>query len=62
MSASAIATLHLHMGDHQSFYQWMNRALDERDPCGLALNQEFLWTRARPEPQFEDPLRRVGPV
>lgn len=62
ISAPAIATLHLHLGDHAAFYRWMNRGLDERDPFALALHQEFLWNAARGEPQFQDLLRRVGLV
>jgi eukaryotic-like serine/threonine-protein kinase len=62
MSAPAVATLHLHLGDRPAFYRWMNRGIDERDPFALALRQEFLWNPARREPEFENLLRRVGLV
>lgn len=58
--APAIATLHLHLGDHDRFYQWLNRGLDARDPYALALGVENLWDPARHEPRYQDLLRRVG--
>jgi serine/threonine-protein kinase len=60
MSAPAVATLHLHLGDHAAFYQWMNRGIDERDPFALSLGGEFLWNSVRHEPEFQALLRRVG--
>lgn len=60
MSAPAIATLHLHLDDHASFYRWMHRGIDERDPFALSLKREPLWERARHEPEFFELLRRVG--
>ena len=60
MSAPAVATLHLHLGDHAAFYKWMNRGIDERDPFALSLGSEFLWDPARREPEFQNLLRRVG--
>ena len=60
MSAPAVATLHLHLGDHAEFYRWMNRGIDERDPFALSLGREFLWDPARHEPEFQELLRRVG--
>ena len=60
MSAPAVATLHLHLGDHAAFYRWMNRGIDERDPFALSLGSEFLWGPARHEPEFQNLLRRVG--
>jgi serine/threonine protein kinase len=62
MSAAAVATLHLHLGDHAVFYRWMNRGIDERDPFALSLGSEFLWDPARHEPEFQSLLRRVGLV
>ena len=60
MSAPAVATLHLHLGDHAAFYQWMNRGIDERDPFALSLGSEFLWDPARGDPRFQQLLQRVG--
>jgi serine/threonine-protein kinase len=58
--APAIATLHLHLGDHDSFYRWMHRAFDVRDPYALSLKVENLWDRARHEPRYRELLARVG--
>jgi tetratricopeptide (TPR) repeat protein len=60
VSAPAVATLHLHLGDHASFYYWMHRGIDERDAFALSLNREFLWNPARHEPAFRGLLERVG--
>jgi serine/threonine-protein kinase len=60
MSAPAIATLHLHLGDRDAFFKWMNRGIDERDPFALSLRQEFLWDQARNDAAYIDLLRRVG--
>jgi hypothetical protein len=58
--APAIATLHLHLGDHDSFYRWMHRAFDVRDPYALSLKVENLWDRARHEARYRELLARVG--
>ncbi len=58
--APAIATLHLHLGDHDAFYSWMHRGLDVRDPYTLALRVENLWDQARHEPRYRELLERVG--
>jgi eukaryotic-like serine/threonine-protein kinase len=60
MSAPAIATLHLHLGNHAAFYCWMNRGIDDRDPFALSLSRELLWDPARHEPEFQNLMRRVG--
>jgi tetratricopeptide (TPR) repeat protein len=60
VSPSAVATLHLHLGDHASFYRWMHRGIDERDPWVLALDREFLWDSARDDPAFRELRQRVG--
>jgi eukaryotic-like serine/threonine-protein kinase len=60
MSAPAVATLHLHLGNRDEFYRWINRGIDERDPFALSLASEFLWNPARHDPEFQTLLRRVG--
>ncbi|MDF2771760.1 MAG: protein kinase [Geminicoccaceae bacterium] len=60
MSAPAVATLQLHLGNREEFYRWINRGIDERDPFALSLGQEFLWDPVRHEPEFQTLLRRVG--
>jgi eukaryotic-like serine/threonine-protein kinase len=60
MSAPAVATLQLHLGNRAGFYEWITRGIDERDPFALSLGREFLWDAARHEPEFQTLLRRVG--
>jgi serine/threonine-protein kinase len=60
MSAPAVATLQLHLGNRDEFYRWINRGIDERDPFALSLGCEFLWNPVRHEPEFQHLLRRVG--
>ncbi len=60
LSQSAIATLRLHLGDHDGFYAWMHRGIDAGDPFALALSREYLWDAARHEPAFHELLRRVN--
>jgi tetratricopeptide (TPR) repeat protein len=60
ISAPAVATLHLHMGDRASFYRWLDRALDERDPFAASINRERLWDRERGTPEFQARVQRLG--
>jgi serine/threonine-protein kinase len=60
MSAPAVATLQLNLGNREEFYRWINRGIDERDAFALSLNREFLWNSARHDPEFLDLLKRVG--
>ena len=59
MSAPAVATLQLHLGNHDGFYHWINRGIDERDPFALSLEREFLWDPARHDREFQGLLQRV---
>ena len=60
MSAPAVATLQLHLGNRDEFYRWINRGIDERDPFALSLGREFLWSPVWHEPEFQQLLHRVG--
>ena len=60
MSAPAVATLQLHLGNREEFYRWINRGIDDRDPFALSLRREFLWDPARHDPEFQTLLRRIG--
>ena len=60
MSAPAVATLQLHLGNREAFYRWINRGIDDRDPFALSLRREFLWDPARHDPEFQTLLRRIG--
>ena len=45
MSAPAVATLQLYLGNRAGFYEWITRGIDERDPFALSLGREFLGMR-----------------
>jgi len=57
---SAVATLHLHLGDRAAYYHWMDRALADREPFCVALKVERLWEPAWGDAEFQDLVRRVG--
>ncbi|HWN82966.1 MAG TPA: protein kinase [Candidatus Udaeobacter sp.] len=60
ISPTAVATLHLHLGDRRGFYRWMDRALEDGDPFALSIERERLWDSARAEPAFRELKRRIG--
>jgi TolB-like protein len=60
ISALAIATLCLHLGDRAGFYAWMERGLEDRDPFAMSVHREFLWDAAHEEPEFRAIVRRLG--
>jgi serine/threonine-protein kinase len=60
ISSAAVATLHLHLGDREGFYRWMDRSLADADPFTMAVERERLWDSARHEPAFRDLVRRIG--
>jgi hypothetical protein len=57
---SAVATLHLYLGDKPAFYRWLKRAHDEREPFALALHVERLWEPAWGDPEYQEIVERVG--
>lgn len=58
----AVAALHLHLGNRDGFFDWMERAIDTRDPFAVSLRREALWASLQGDPQFEALARRVGPA
>lgn len=60
ISPTAVATLHLHLGDREAFYRWMDRAIEEADPFALSIQRERLWDPARGQPAFQDLVHRLG--
>lgn len=60
ISSSAVATLHLYLGDQPAFFRWLTRAHDEREPFALALHLERLWEPAWREPEYQKMVGRVG--
>jgi eukaryotic-like serine/threonine-protein kinase len=60
ISAPAVATLHLHLGNRASFYDWMHRGIDDRDVWAFSIHCEFLWESARRDPEFARLRQRIG--
>jgi eukaryotic-like serine/threonine-protein kinase len=60
VSAPAVATLHLHLGNRDEYFRRMMQGIDARDPFALSLNREFLWQAARADPRFRELLERVN--
>ncbi|MBC8424557.1 protein kinase [bacterium] len=57
---SAVATLHLYLGDRDAYFRWMDQALEDREPFCVALKVERLWEPAWDDERFRELVRRVG--
>ena len=56
----SIAMFHFARDEMDSFYEWLNRAIDERFPEPLYLAIDPIFSRERQNPRFQAALRRVG--
>jgi TolB-like protein/DNA-binding winged helix-turn-helix (wHTH) protein/Flp pilus assembly protein TadD len=56
----SIAMFHFARGELDAFYEWLNRAIDERFPEPLYLGIDPLFGAERSTPRFTAALRRVG--
>jgi TolB-like protein/DNA-binding winged helix-turn-helix (wHTH) protein len=54
------ALFHFGRGDLDSFYDWLNRAIDERFPEPLYIGIDPVFARERSSPRFKAALRRLG--
>lgn len=54
------AMLHFARGERDAFYEWLNRAIDERFPEPLYLGVDPVFSRERGDPRFQAALRRIG--
>ncbi len=57
---TAVATLHLYLGNKDAYYRWMDRALEDRDAFCVALDVERLWESAWDDAEFGELKRRIG--
>jgi len=55
-----LALLHGELGDLDTAIDWLNRAIDGRDPCLVDLAVAPQWDRLRADPRFEGCLARMG--
>jgi len=54
------AMFHFARRDMDAFYEWLNRAIDERFPEPLYLAADPVFNAERADPRFQAALRRVG--
>lgn len=58
--SSAIACIHLGLGDDDALFEWLGRCVEERDALLPWLNVMPAFVRVRPDPRFQAVLARVG--
>jgi len=58
--SSAIACIHLGLGDDDALFEWLGRCLDERDALLPWLKVLPAFDRVRPDPRFQAVLSRLG--
>jgi len=58
--SSAIACIHLGLGDDDALFEWFGRCLDERDALLPWLKVMPAFDRVRPDPRFQAVLSRLG--
>jgi Tfp pilus assembly protein PilF len=54
------AMFHFGRGEMAAFYEWLNRAIDERFPEPMYLATDPVFSRERQSPRFQAALRRLG--
>lgn len=54
------AMVHLGRREMEAFYDWLNRAIDEKNPEVLYIGVDPAFTRERQDPRFQAALRRLG--
>lgn len=60
VSPVVIATLHAGMGERDSAFAWLDRAVAERDPAIVEFRHEPLLDPLRPDPRFARLAARIG--
>jgi serine/threonine-protein kinase len=58
--ALAFAAVHVGLGDKDQAFAWLEKAYEERANRLAYLAFEPTWDRLRPDPRFDDLLRRIG--
>jgi hypothetical protein len=56
--ASAIAHVYIGIGDKDRAFEWMSKAVDQKD-LGLTLQWDSLYDSLRSDPRYMDLLRRM---
>ena len=60
LSAVALACVAGGIGDKDQAFQWLDRALDDRDPLLVTIKPGLEWDVLRTDPRFDKVLTRVG--
>jgi len=60
VTAYAVALVHAALGQRDSAFAWLNKAVDERTHWLLWLNRDRRWDPIRSDPRFAAIARRVG--
>jgi serine/threonine-protein kinase len=60
VTAYAVALVHAALGQRDSAFAWLNRAVDERTHWVLWLNRDRRWDPIRSDDRFRAIVRRVG--
>ncbi len=55
-----VAAIHLALGDKEQAFSWLEKAFEERTHWLVCLKVDPMFDPLRPDPQFEEMLRRVG--
>jgi hypothetical protein len=58
--SSAIACIHLGLGDDDALFEWLGRCLDERDALLPWLKILPVFDRVRPDRRFQTLMARIG--
>src|SRR5262249_3155352 len=56
----SMAMFHFARGEMDAFYEWLNRAIDERFPEPMYLSTDPVFNGERRDPRFQAALRRLG--
>ena len=60
MTAYAVALVHTALGQRDSAFVWLNKAVDERTHWVLWLNRDRRWDPIRSDERFRAIVRRVN--
>jgi TolB-like protein/Tfp pilus assembly protein PilF/predicted Ser/Thr protein kinase len=58
--ALAFAVVHLGLGEHDRVLSWLDKAYQERFNRLAYLRREAIWDPVRPDPRFQELLRRIN--
>jgi len=60
MPACALALVHTGLGEFDSAFKWLDRAVEEHDVHLASLPADPKWDRLRADPRFAEMLRKCG--